>query len=156
MTDDENKKNEDPSKDAASSEKDKPAAKKAPAKKSAPAKKTTAAKKAASSPAQDKVSEDEQVSEEKSQGQTEDDISGYTPELRVGTQLTVTVDPRRNNGASEAVGFVTLVNEEGRVNIRVFLDTGENQRFTDIEVSDEKPDYDPSTGERPTKVAWRF
>jgi hypothetical protein len=60
--------------------------------------------------------------------------------VKKGDFLTVVVDPRRNNGDDEAVALVTKVNDEGRVNLHVFLDTGDALRMSNIEVVGKRPD----------------
>ena len=60
-----------------------------------------------------------------------------------GQVVHVVVDPRGNNGDDVAPAMITNVKEvEGEevVNLRVFLDTGADARFTNIKVLDERPE----------------
>jgi hypothetical protein len=55
----------------------------------------------------------------------------------ISTPVVVNVDPRINNGIRHATGFVTQVHgsdedDDQRVNVRVFLDTGENLRLANL------------------------
>lgn len=80
--------------------------------------------------------------------------SSSTKKAKIGETVVVTVDPRRNNGASETAGIITRVHEDGTVNVRALLDTGENQVFHRIELASSKP-KSGDDGNVPTKVAFR-
>ena len=65
--------------------------------------------------------------------------------MNVGTPVLVTVDPRQNNGEDVAPGLVTKVGEvdgEERLNVRVFMDDGSDQRFTNVRFEKKKPEAD--------------
>lgn len=63
---------------------------------------------------------------------------------QIGDDVLVIVNPATNNGESIAAGKITKVHEgtedETKVNVRVFLDTGADRRFTDVTLVDEKPE----------------
>lgn len=68
-----------------------------------------------------------------------------TPSM--GRVVLAIVDPRINNGEDEAVGIITRVldsenGDENRVNLRVLLDTGADQRLSNVLLLDERPDSD--------------
>jgi hypothetical protein len=81
-------------------------------------------------------------------------------DLKIGTPLQVRVDPRQNKNLSVAAGLVTRVldDEEDRVNVRVFLDTGMDLRLTSLKVVDSEPDPDDKDIEKDVsgtqQVAW--
>lgn len=72
--------------------------------------------------------------------------------LTVGRQLHALVDPRINGGHDVAPAIVTSVHEvegedektEERANLRVFLDTGADLRYSDVVVFDKRPKKAPS------------
>lgn len=76
--------------------------------------------------------------------------------LTIGTVLQTTVDSRTNNGESVAPAVVTRIQKDDAgnpmVNLRVFLDTGTDRRYTYIPVVDHKPEYIASG--YPEKVAF--
>lgn len=65
--------------------------------------------------------------------------------MNVGSPVLVTVDPRQNNGEDVAPGLVTKVSEvdgEERLNVRVFMDDGSDQRFANVRFESDKPEAD--------------
>lgn len=65
------------------------------------------------------------------------------PKPTVGRFVQTLVDPRVNNGEEVAAALVTKVkkvDDEDRVNLRVFLDTGADLRLTNVEMRDKRPD----------------
>ena len=68
------------------------------------------------------------------------------PKPTVGRFVSAVVDPRMNNGEDVAPGLVTKVVEsedgETTVNLRVFLDTGADHRYTGVQVHDKRPTDD--------------
>lgn len=93
-------------------------AKKTAAKKAAPAKKTAAKKTAPAKKAAAKAPAKKAAAKK-------------PPALKSGDTLLVSVDPRQNNGSSEAVGQVIRVLNvaEERVNLQVLLDDSEGRRL---------------------------
>lgn len=66
-------------------------------------------------------------------------------DVNVGDRVSVLVDPRINNSETIAAGIVTkAVSQPGdhdvRVNVRVFLDTGDDLRLTNVMLLESKPD----------------
>lgn len=76
--------------------------------------------------------------------------------LTIGTILNTTVDSRANNGESVAAAMVTRIKQDednnSRVNLRVFLDTGADIRYSFIPLVDKQPEV--IAPEYPEKVAW--
>lgn len=65
------------------------------------------------------------------------------PKPSVGRIVHTLVDPRVNNGEDVAAALVTKVrkvDDDERVNLRVFLDTGADLRLTNVEMRDKRPD----------------
>lgn len=64
----------------------------------------------------------------------------------VGKDVLAVVDPRMNNGEDVAAAKITKVTEvedgETTVNLRVFLDTGADHRYTGVKVHDKRPSED--------------
>lgn len=81
--------------------------------------------------------------------------------ILLGDTVHTVVDPRMNNGEDVAPAIVTKVTEvdgEERLNLRVLLDTGADQRFTNVQLVDDRPsagDEDtPRTVEGVQRVAF--
>jgi hypothetical protein len=81
--------------------------------------------------------------------------------VTMGDVVHTVVDPRMNNGDDVAMAFVTRVNDvegESRLNLRVLLDTGADQRFTNVQLFDKRPSEDdedtPRTVEGVQRVAF--
>jgi hypothetical protein len=88
----------------------------------------------------------------------------------MGDVVHAVVDPRMNNGEDVAPAIVTRVKEveyvsrankevdEQYVNLRVLLDTGADQRFTNVQLFDNRPSEDdedvPLTVEGVQRVAF--
>lgn len=83
--------------------------------------------------------------------------------LIIGDVVYAVVDPRMNNGDDVAAAMITKVKdgEDKQVlaNLRVFLDTGADQRLTNVQVYDKRPkaeaDDVPMTVEGVQRVAFR-
>ena len=79
---------------------------------------------------------------------------------RIGSDVQVRVDPRQNKGLNVAAGVVTRVNDSDpeTVNVRVFLDTGMDLRFSEVELMTKEPDLDDNDVSRDVsgtqQVAW--
>jgi len=74
--------------------------------------------------------------------------------FRVGQSVVVQVDARQNNGGDVAPGLVTRVSEEddNRVNLRVFLDDGSDQRLGGVKMVNNEPKKDDDDNDE--RVAW--
>lgn len=64
-----------------------------------------------------------------------------------GRIVLAVVDPRINNGDDEAVALITKTletenSDEQRVNLRVLLDTGADQRLSNVLLLDSRPEDD--------------
>lgn len=68
----------------------------------------------------------------------------------VGRLVHVVVDPRQNNGEDVAAALITKVHEsdgdEQRVNLRVFLDTGADLRWSNVPLVSSRPNEDDEEG----------
>lgn len=80
----------------------------------------------------------------------------------MGQAVQIKVDPRRNNGLDYAAGLVTKVtsgedDNETTANVRVFLDTGADDRVTNVKIVGSRPDEDADVDTDASgtqKVAW--
>lgn len=60
----------------------------------------------------------------------------------VGRIVLTTVDPRQNNGSSEAPAVITRVWNDEMVNLKVFLDSGDTLWKTSVKFQDKAPEDD--------------
>lgn len=65
--------------------------------------------------------------------------------VTMGDMVHTVVDPRMNNGEDVAPAIITRVNKvdgEERLNLRVLLDTGADQRFSNVQFTTTRPSED--------------
>lgn len=84
--------------------------------------------------------------------------------LKVGSSVQTTVDPRQNNGEEVAAALVTKVNDDGTVNLRVFFDSDEVRRVTNVtqvstenkakKESEKDDDENLTPSVNPARVCW--